>query len=678
MRLDLNPHRIGMRGRVAGRCLAQWLVALLLVAIAGLTLFSTVGVSARAPDGEPPEVFVPQGLPAKEGHPKLDSRLYRVAEAHKREGVSASLALGEEMDLDLVGGRVRVMVVADPEVQGEVGQAVESLGGEVETRYLDLVQALVPPDVLEALVQVPGVDYVRPPMTPRLSVVSQGVAKMGSDVWQEAGWRGDRVKVAVLDLGFSGYTGLLGSELPWSVTARSFRADGDITGGSERHGTACAEVVHDMAPGARLYLVNYSTEAEMGNAVNWLISQGVDVISHSVVWFNAGPYDGTGTICDMVTNARNNGIVWVQAAGNQAEKHYQGTFNADSFGYHLFNPPEGNINSLLPGTINVGDPITVYLSWDDWTNVDQDYDLYLRRWNGSTEEWDLVASSTDFQTGQPGHTPSEEIYTVASQSGTYGILIRKYNSTRNVYLEVYSVYNDFSTVVVASSSLAIPADSASALTVGATYWSNDNLESFSSLGPPNGSGGTGEGGSIKPDLVGPDGVQTTTPFPYNPFYGTSAATPHIAGAAAQVLDRYPAYTPSQVQSYLESHAIDLGDSGKDNLYGWGRPDLLSEYAVYWIYPRGALDDQSIQASIGGAGLTGVYSATLVRAGETDITGTSVTVVDDNEVTGTFDIISGTMPGLWNVEVTKSGGMIGGSKFLVATGNIYLPMTLNRE
>ena len=180
--------------------------------------------------------------------------------------------------------------------------------------------------------------------------------------------------------------------------------------------------------------------------------------------------------------------------------------------------------------------------------------------------------------------------------------------------------------------------------------------------------------------MGPDGVQVTT-LTYNPFYGTSASTPHIAGAAAQVLDRYPAYTPSQVQSYLESHAIDLGDSGQDNLYGWGRPDLLSEYAVYWIYPWFALNDGSVQGSIGGAGFTGVYSATLVRAGETDITGTGVTVVDDNEVTCAFDI-SGATPGLWSVEVTKSGGaatLQGGSNgFLVVTDPYYFPMILKRE
>src|SRR5947207_14401248 len=37
------------------------------------------------------------------------------------------------------------------------------------------------------------------------------------------------------------------------------------------HGTACAEIVYDMAPGATLYLVNFTTEVDLGNAINWLV-----------------------------------------------------------------------------------------------------------------------------------------------------------------------------------------------------------------------------------------------------------------------------------------------------------------------------------------------------------------------------------------------------------------------
>ena len=92
-------------------------VALLLTVLVGLTLMPAAGVSAQAPDREPPATFAGLEAAAKEGHPRLDSRLYRVMEAASLEGNRAALTLGQDLSLDLARGRVRTTVVADPEVQ---------------------------------------------------------------------------------------------------------------------------------------------------------------------------------------------------------------------------------------------------------------------------------------------------------------------------------------------------------------------------------------------------------------------------------------------------------------------------------------------------------------------------------------------------------------------------------
>jgi hypothetical protein len=61
-----------------------------------------------------------------------------------------------------------------------------------------------------------------------------------------------------VDFGFANYTICQEKgKLPQNITVMSFRADGDITGGGEVHGTACAEIVHDVAPDAELYLISY-------------------------------------------------------------------------------------------------------------------------------------------------------------------------------------------------------------------------------------------------------------------------------------------------------------------------------------------------------------------------------------------------------------------------------------
>jgi subtilisin family serine protease len=89
-----------------------------------------------------------------------------------------------------------------------------------------------------------------------------------------------------------------------------------------------------------------------------------------------------------------------------------------------------------------------------------------------------------------------------------------------------------------------PARVAEAVTVGATD-STDTRASFSNYG-------------TLVDLFAPGvGVTSawyTTDTSTNVLYGTSMATPHVAGAAAVLLQLHPAWTPAQVQDTLRSAA----------------------------------------------------------------------------------------------------------------------------
>jgi subtilisin family serine protease len=59
-----------------------------------------------------------------------------------------------------------------------------------------------------------------------------------------------------------------------------------------------------------------------------------------------------------------------------------------------------------------------------------------------------------------------------------------------------------------------------------------------------------------------------------PFFGTSAATPHVAGAIALLKARFGIYSMEQVIDILYGRALDRGAAGKDNEYGEGRLDLV--------------------------------------------------------------------------------------------------------
>jgi hypothetical protein len=75
--------------------------------------------------------------------PRLSSSLAQVATAQQASGKGAQE--GRSRGLDVVGGRVRVVLEAERSVTAAVRAAVVAAGGEVEASYAGNVQALVPP-----------------------------------------------------------------------------------------------------------------------------------------------------------------------------------------------------------------------------------------------------------------------------------------------------------------------------------------------------------------------------------------------------------------------------------------------------------------------------------------------------------------------------------------------------
>lgn len=122
--------------------------------------------------------------------------------------------------------------------------------------------------------------------------------------------------------------------------------------------------------------------------------------------------------------------------------------------------------------------------------------------------------------------------------------------------------------------------------VGATD-ASDNIAYFSSRGPSdweavdpfNDYPFNPEMGLIRPDVSAP-GVDIkscshTNNNGYTLMSGTSMATPGVAGVMALLLSKNMGLTPEDVCMTLETTALDLGDSGKDNVFGAGRVDALA-------------------------------------------------------------------------------------------------------
>jgi len=496
-----------------------------------------------------------QVSPIHKYHPKMESVLGMLVEKYKNEGKIPTQDLARKKGIFLEDDRVTVILEPLSGYETSVIDEAHllSLGVLIEARSRHFLRAKVSLLTLEEVAEkVAGVGYIRLPLKPLpLVVQSEGVQLTGASGYHNKGYKGENVKIAVIDSGFMGLAAAqTAGELPTTVITKDYTGEGMES--DTNHGTAVAEIVYDMAPSATLYLIKIEDEVDLENAKDWCVNQGVDIVNHSMGWVNSNFTDGSGKICGIANDARSKGILWVNSAGNAAKKHYQAVFtDDDQDNWHEFFPQdEGN-------TINhYGGYVAIFLTWDAWPVTDQDYDLYLFDDNGN-----FIAASINSQTGtQP---PTEAIWEYLSP-GTYHIAVYKYSATLNHQIKIFTFYDDLE-YRTAAHSLMSPADASGVLAVAAIdqdSWNTGPQEDFSSQGPTN-------DGRTKPDIAGPDGVSTFTYGATN-FFGTSASSPHVAGAAALVLSRYASYTPDQLQNFLENSALDMGTPGKDNIYGWGR------------------------------------------------------------------------------------------------------------
>ncbi|MBI2849959.1 MAG: hypothetical protein HYX80_02820 [Chloroflexi bacterium] len=133
---------------MADKKLEKNVARLILSSLAALLLFAAC--AANQPSN---------GLPDK-GHPKLDSQLNQLVKAGE-EGQAASFA--EQHDIQLLDGKVRVIIEALPGQLQAATQAVNNIGGTLETSYTDLLQAVVPIARLTALADNSSIRFISLP-----------------------------------------------------------------------------------------------------------------------------------------------------------------------------------------------------------------------------------------------------------------------------------------------------------------------------------------------------------------------------------------------------------------------------------------------------------------------------------------------------------------------------------
>ena len=521
---------------------------------------TAAAVSTPGPTAGPSDqVTVPEKPKLK--YPKVGSTLDRlIASVAAREVSAADAARQAPLHR---GEAVAVTIYLSGNVDGMVG-FLEANGVSPRNVGEDFIEAYVPITLLGKASEQPGVLRVRVIIPVELSrsaarIPGLGPQAHGSPAWNEAGYTGKDIKVGVIDGGFTGFSGLMGTELPPSVQVSCRPSNSDRRSPALRdcehttsHGTAVAEAVMDIAPEVSLYLANVKSKGDLRIATDWMIEQGVDVINLSGKFQFDGPGDGTSRHSDSplrtVDRAVERGIVWVNSAGNYAEQTWFGSpSDSDGDGYIEFTPGDET------NTVRFVGAVKVELRWDDsWGGATRDLDFILCDVPCKPPEggFSFGAGSLNFQSGGSEHDPIEYYYEPRMPSNSYDLVVFNRSPSMPAWVQLMVRGTRISLEHYTSrGSIGNPAESASPgmLTVGAAAWESANkaIRYYSSRGPT-------PDGRVKPDLIGADCGDTAVRD--SPFCGTSQAAPHVAGLAALIRQRFPEYSPDQVVTYLKEHA----------------------------------------------------------------------------------------------------------------------------
>jgi hypothetical protein len=413
-------------------------------------------------------------------------------------------------------------------------------------------------------------------------------------------------------------------------------------------GTAMMEIVHDLAPGAKLFFATAfnSPESFAENIRTLRFVYGCDVIVDDVIYFFESPYEDD-IVAQAVADVVADGALYFSSAGNEGNladgtsSTWEGDFKSGGLlgslpdGYLVHDFGEKNISNRVQRGAG-----PVILHWSDPGTLDapasgNDYDLFVL----TPDLRNVAVASTDIQDGDdlafeflPFSIPTGYRLVVAQHAGAETRAIRLANFGELGVSTHGAVWGH----AAAPGAFGVGAINAALGPGGFSSGPTTQVELFSSDGnrrifydrnnlPLKGGVTFASGGGElrkKPDLSAADGVATTLPSftGLNPFFGTSAAAPHAAAVAALLKSAVPTATPAKIRNALINGALDIEGDGVDISSGAGAVSAMNTLQKGGAKPAVFLE-------VGGLGIsgplnpgtTGILSVGLVNNGGADAT-----------------------------------------------------------
>ena len=552
--------------------------------------------------------------------------LKRAFERQKRPRTDATVAFQPENPLLQIraGGYVVVDAVAEGNDTGQLMAELTALGLIKAAAFGRVVSGLMPIAALDRMASLKSLRFARPAYQPANrtgQATSGGDRAMGSDLARrEADVIGRRRKIGVLSDSYNSLggaaAGIRSGDLPGTDNRNGFTDPIQVledlgAGEGIDEGRAMMEIIHDVAPGAKLaFATAFTGEAGFARNILGLQQVGCDIIADDVFYY-AEPFFQDGLVAQAVDIVKSRGVSYFSAAGNSGRNSYETPFRVGgptSFGSqsvpgglrvanaHNF-APEGRPADLTQSiTVPAGTTIYVSLQYDQpfysagrgsSPGASSDLNIFL-----------LSEDSTRIFAGSASNNVGRDPVEVFSffNNGRYGsnqfnLLIDKAAGPAPGKIKYIvfgrGILNEYDTK---SATCFGHPNAAGAVATGAAYFLNTPAydrtppvkEAFSSAGgvpilfdvngvpiPPV--------VRPKPEVVAPDGVVTTffqqlVNGEYF-FFGTSAAAPHAAGVAALMQEASGgSLSPDANRDTLQTTAVEMETPGFDFNTGYGLID----------------------------------------------------------------------------------------------------------
>lgn len=491
-RLPTNVRRIG--------------IMLALIFVTTVLLLAGSGMGAAAlPENTGSE------LTNTTSHPQIEDGL------HSSEQTATSLTTHSDTN-------VTVTIEADSDRIDQVEQLIAD-NGVIETHYGGYVQATVNRSAVRLIAKHDAVRFVRRPITPQEgAVTSEGVETIQADVAHNRTETGQNATIAILDTGFNPSHAPISDNV---VGIRDFTGSGVVSRDTS-HGDATAEIVIDTAPNADVILVSASTAVEFAKAAAWVNEHDEIDIATASIGFYGLPNDGTSVVDDAINPGPQTDTAWFIATGNEADgNHWRGRWRNNGGVDDTLTFDGSGSEVTETNCFETEQPFTVILQWNDWSTPSEQYKLRLFRYNRDTGQTELVGSSDNQQ--NLAAPPVERINWAPSSTSVFCLSIVNNGADGTAMFDLFvSTAGATPTLEYTSAkgSVLVPATNRYGVGVGAIRWDTEVLEPYSSRGPT-------IDGRLKPEIVGPTGVSTVA-YGTQAYFGTSAAAPHVSGAAAVV------------------------------------------------------------------------------------------------------------------------------------------------